>query len=58
MPLLSQAGIDMGGVHCRVNPATGRMAYMGKAMNRAARIAGHATSSQVGSVSVRRRCLL
>lgn len=46
--ILLQAGIDQGEVHCRVNPATGRMAYMGKIMNRAARISNQATSSQVG----------
>ncbi len=30
-----------------LNPASGRMSYMGKVMNRAARIASTATSSQV-----------
>lgn len=45
---LLQAGIDLGEVHCRVNPATGRMTYIGKVMNRAARNSNCATSSQVG----------
>ena len=43
----TQVGIDVGEVHTSLNPATGRMSYWGKVMNRAARISGQAASSQV-----------
>lgn len=42
-----QAGIGLGPVSQSINTSTGRMVYMGKVMNRAARVAGFATSSQV-----------
>jgi class 3 adenylate cyclase len=42
-----KVGIDMGRVVDSVHPATGRMAYRGRAMNRAARISSAATSGQV-----------
>ena len=52
-----QAGIAVGEVHTSLNPATGRMSYWGKVMNRAARIAGQATSSQVsGAEAVHSAC--
>mmetsp|Transcript_26012 Transcript_26012/g.66177 ORF Transcript_26012/g.66177 Transcript_26012/m.66177 type:complete len:91 (+) Transcript_26012:790-1062(+) len=40
-------GMDAGDVAARLSPATGRMTYSGKCMNRAARIAGMANTSQV-----------
>jgi class 3 adenylate cyclase len=42
-----KVGIDMGRVVDSVHPATGRMAYRGRVMNRAARIAAAASSGQV-----------
>jgi class 3 adenylate cyclase len=42
-----KVGIDVGRVMDSVHAATGRMAYRGKVMNRAARIAFAASSGQV-----------
>jgi class 3 adenylate cyclase len=42
-----KVGIDVGKVMDSVHAATGRMAYRGKVMNRAARIASAASSGQV-----------
>lgn len=39
--------MGIGPVSQSINSSTGRMVYMGKVMNRAARVAGFATSSQV-----------
>jgi hypothetical protein len=50
-----KVGIDMGRVVDSVHPATGRMAYRGRAMSRAARIASAASCGQVGPC---RACLL
>jgi hypothetical protein len=42
-----KVGIDSGAAMDSVHPATGRMAYRGKVMNRAARIAAAASIAQV-----------
>jgi class 3 adenylate cyclase len=42
-----KAGVDCGEASSGVNPTTGRIAYRGRLMNRAARIAGKAASGQV-----------
>ncbi|KAL6765844.1 nucleotide cyclase [Haematococcus lacustris] len=42
-----KVGIDMGPVRCFLQPVSGVMAFRGKVMNRAARIASTATSGQV-----------
>lgn len=44
-----KAGFDVGKVSVCVHNALGRASYRGKAMNRAARIAGMAKAGQVGS---------
>ncbi len=40
-------GIDVGRVHANVNHVTGRMAYRGRVMNRAARVVDKAPSGHV-----------
>ncbi|KAG2490411.1 hypothetical protein HYH03_011211 [Edaphochlamys debaryana] len=42
-----KAGLDFGSVRASINGATGRAAYRGRVMNRAARIAASASSGQV-----------
>jgi class 3 adenylate cyclase len=51
-----KVGVDVGLVMDSVHAATGRMAYCGKAMNRAARIASAAASGQVTAVLAGLRC--
>ncbi len=43
----SQVGIDLGLCSCDLNPGSGRLAYRGRVMNRASRIAGVAAAGQV-----------
>jgi hypothetical protein len=52
-----KVGIDMGRLMDSVHPATGRMAYRGRAMNRAARISATATSGQVTYTPTPGKCL-
>lgn len=46
--MLVQVGIDVGRVVPDIQPTTGRVNYVGRAMNRAARIAATAVTGQVG----------
>jgi class 3 adenylate cyclase len=51
-----KVGIDVGAVMDSVQSATRRMAYRGRVMNRAARIACAASSGQVSSSFVHQKC--